>query len=647
MLSWFFGTGGSEDLGPNDSITTTFKGNKYYSLAREVIQNSLDAVLDRAQPVRVAFSVFDLERPTMPGLFDLGETVARCKEKFSYHSPFMKFCDRALQILEGETLRCLRIADYNTKGLEYGEGQTPFYAFMQAVGVTLKETAGAGGSFGFGKGAYYAASMLRTLIVSSVYGEGSFIFQGKARLTTHMDGEVKKDYTGLFGLVPGKPIEDRSGVPEELVRAERGTDVIIVGFDDDEHTWKDSLIKSVLNNFWLAIWEGNLVVDVEDVTIEKNSLEATISRYFSETDPDGRVNDPETWNPYPYFKAVKYKDGGPNNHFFEKDLPTLGPVRMYMLVKENLPNRTVYMRGPKMTVQKKGNNLGSNYVAVFVCDNDRGNEILRAMENPEHNAWKKNNYTENDRPHPDAIAAEGEIREFVNECLGKLRSQNPASRQKIMGLEQYLSIPEDLLADADGSGNNGRGGAESSGEITETETPVERAVKRREAQAIVLTATKQVTVVEPATGEPDMGDGVIFTGTGGGDGGGGGGGESGGVPGGHVTPGSETGTKPVKVPLNLRYRVVAQRTDEGIVHLVKVYAQNDASAEIEFFVGVDNDSGGDDGSLVISSAAMDGAELDTSGNKLTGVALTAGENTLEVRFDSDEKHSVRIKSYEV
>lgn len=46
---------GGADIGPNEAMSENFKKNRYASLIRESIQNSLDAVDDVNEPVTVSF----------------------------------------------------------------------------------------------------------------------------------------------------------------------------------------------------------------------------------------------------------------------------------------------------------------------------------------------------------------------------------------------------------------------------------------------------------------------------------------------------------------------------------------------------------------------------------------------------------------
>jgi hypothetical protein len=78
------------------------------------------------------------------------------------------------------------ISDSNTKGMNFYDGtDSPFYAFLRATGVSAKRLTGSGGSFGFGKGAYFALSPIKTVVVSSKDTNNNVFFEGATRLTTH------------------------------------------------------------------------------------------------------------------------------------------------------------------------------------------------------------------------------------------------------------------------------------------------------------------------------------------------------------------------------------------------------------------------------------------------------------------------------
>jgi hypothetical protein len=57
-MDWFFpSNNGGQESGFNDAGVETFKGNIDRYLAREAIQNCLDAVANHLKPVRVVFEL--------------------------------------------------------------------------------------------------------------------------------------------------------------------------------------------------------------------------------------------------------------------------------------------------------------------------------------------------------------------------------------------------------------------------------------------------------------------------------------------------------------------------------------------------------------------------------------------------------------
>src|SRR5690554_4861298 len=198
--TWHFKPEGGGEIGPNDPLHITFKGNPYYSIVREAIQNSLDAVNDDSNPVKVSFQYFELDRSQFPSFFELEEHINQSLKYYNTNLDAQRLFGDMLKYLNGTEegkkklqISCLKISDTNTKGMYFDEGtSSPFYAFLRASGVSSKNLAGAGGSFGFGKGAYFALSPLKTLVVSSKDMNGNVLFEGATRLTTHKNDNSEK-----------------------------------------------------------------------------------------------------------------------------------------------------------------------------------------------------------------------------------------------------------------------------------------------------------------------------------------------------------------------------------------------------------------------------------------------------------------------
>jgi len=85
---WHFGVldGQGGDIGPNDPLVQNFKGNRYYSIVRESIQNSLDAVDDTTKPVRVSFTYFTLNKKSYPKFFEIEKHINKGLNYYSNNS---------------------------------------------------------------------------------------------------------------------------------------------------------------------------------------------------------------------------------------------------------------------------------------------------------------------------------------------------------------------------------------------------------------------------------------------------------------------------------------------------------------------------------------------------------------------------------
>ncbi|MFC4722736.1 hypothetical protein ACFO5O_10410 [Geojedonia litorea] len=647
---WHFKPEGGSEIGPNDPLHITFKGNPYYSIVREAIQNSLDAIADNNNPVVVSFQYFDLNRLEFPAFFEIENHINQCLEYYNENADAKRLFGDMLKYLNGTEegkkrlkISCLKISDANTKGMHFDEGtNSPFYAFLRASGVSSKNL-GAGGSFGFGKGAYFALSPIKTLIVSSKDTEGNVFFEGATRLTTHKnENGVKTSAFGFYDNNSGCPTTIENEIPEVLKREESGTDVNIIGLWEEKDR-KKLMIKSVLNNFWLAIHDNKLIVQIDDVEISKSNLEQTIDEYFEGQAESGTPTEIESWNPKSYLKAVKYAENNEQFKVFKETLPTIGKVKMYVYMDKGLPNRTSYFRTPRMVVFKRTNRKVKGYSAVFICDNEKGNEMLRLMENPAHNEWNLDNYPKNEgQIDTDARRGYGEISKFINDSLESLSKVKTGKKLAFQGLEEYLSIPEDLLEkeeefDYEGDLTNMFSG-NMSNKVTDEETPLQ--TTEFENVKIKPTITPKQEVKESDfVGQDENNDEFATTGgdneSSGGD-----------MPGQgdsdatEVQPQEESTTKS-KVLIKVGLRIAAQRQNGHLFHNLIIYADdNIPNAELELLVGADNDR--DDSLEIIET---DNGNI--AHNALKNVNLNYGKNLIKVRFADNLKHTVKIKAYEL
>jgi len=653
-LQWHFGSEGGQDIGPNDPIHQNFKGNPYYYIVRESIQNSLDAVYDQNKPVEVHFDFIKISRQPdkFPKLFELETYIDNCSNYFSNNRHAKKLFEGMKKYLnrniDGKlitSIPCLKISDFNTTGMPFEENDTnsPFYAFMRAAGVSAKTGNSAGGSFGFGKGAYFALSAIKTVLASTKTKHGDYFFEGTTRLTTHLDENGnKKTAFGYYNNGHNKPVSRPNEIPNIFLREKTGTDFIIIG-RQDEKLKRKPMVESVLNNFWLAILKNKLVVKVEDKLINKDNLDSIISEYYDKETDSASVNDFENWNPKSYFKAVHHANKNENFIEFKDKLSVLGEVKYFVYKNDELSNKTCFLRKPNMVVYKETNNKLNGYSGVFVCEDPKGDEILMKMENPAHNEWNSSNYlTLEDTRHPDGKEAKKQINTFIKDCLEELASEDVGSSTTVLGLDEYLNIPEDLIGDKDfeGAANSTNFGGESdkpskdeTGSITTEKTnhkiktisdKPEKKAKKKDKTKVDEDGDLDVTVGVDKDGNSKKGDPHPNDGD-------------------QVTKGSEGDSSSNKL-LNFTYRVVAQKTQVGLRHILLIKSKDNVS-NVQLDIVAGNDQGDSRKDENIKIIHTDKGTV--SGSTIKQFELEKGLNEVTIQFDDNLKHSIGVKAYEV
>lgn len=316
-------------------------------------------------------------------------------------------------------------------------------ALIRSVGSSQKGE-GAGGSFGIGKNAPFAASALRTVLYSTKLADESVAFQGVARLVTHKNEAGKPTQgTGYYGETDpdGYPISIRTekNIPAFFRRKEQGTDVHIVGYMGDTD-WKKQLERATLEHFWPALSWGKLVVEIgDDITLNSETLPGRMSA--------GRLDYEEFYN-----EAYAYYDAYTNTqaeHRFGETLPLLKEVSVaYRIGEANLTNRVAMIRQTGMVIYKhafKGIRL--KFAGAFVCVNETGNTILRNMEPPRHDEWDV------DRPEKGGSRKyQHEYRAWLRKILVELAPKIESKTLEVDELADYL--PDSPVSESGGAKGN-------------------------------------------------------------------------------------------------------------------------------------------------------------------------------------------------
>lgn len=650
---WYFADQPNvQEVGPNNAMEQSFKNHPYAALVRESIQNSLDAVDDKSAPVQVVFSFREMNGCDYPEFFSLKEHIKGCLDYYSNNYNAKAIYEPMMKFFADEThhnhLGYIRVSDYNTKGMSYEKDKTdsPFYAFVRSAGVSAKDDTSAGGSFGFGKAAYYLLSPISTIMVSTCTKNGDRFFEGASSLCTHTYRGKKKVAFGYYDDQDGKPISIEADIPAHFRRAEPGTDINILGFKME---YKDEAVKemieAVLRNFWFAIYEGKLEVNVNDVVnITKNTIADLMEEYFEGIEDNTRKAG--YYNPRPYFDAVRFANTSSKYRLIEDKLPLLGHVCFYVFKCKGAVDKIAYMRAPQMLVYSQKNKTNYGMYGVFYCDSEEGNDLLRNMENPAHTEWKATNWRSRGRQNGMGRQVLRELDEFINECLNEVFSLKDKIALDIKGLEDFLYIPtsfdddelemEDMPESVEGKPT---GFLLDDGSSYTTDIP-----KSEDNPTVMPKSNPPSTghvLINKSTNATNETGGKLLAGHG----------EAEKKPDsqGIQKPGnaSETRTEDEKgekglfaTPINIPYRTFSQVEAGKIYHYVVLHPREEVGNVRLHFYAVGEES---DEELQVEESNIG----NVSGNIVRDVHLPEGRLRLRVRFTDNMKHSIKLAAEEL
>ena len=646
---WYFADQpNGHEIGPNNPMEQNFKKYPYASLIRESIQNSLDAVLDKTKPVTVKFSFMEMNGLEYPSFFELQEHIKGCIEYYPNNSTASDSYGPMLNLFDGlrgrEKIGFIRVSDFNTKGMDYEEGKTdsPFYAFVRSAGVSAKESNYAGGSYGFGKAAYFLLSPISTIIVSTRTENNKIFFEGVSSLCTHLYKGEKKVDIGYYDEGDGKPITKEESIPARFRRSAPGTDINIIGVDTTftNETAKE-MAEATLRNFWMAIYNGKLVVVINDtITIEQNNIAELMERYFEDFDDNTRKLN--YYNPRPYFNAVQLAQTSGQYLFFEERLPLLGHVCFYAFKKKGATDKIVYIRSIQMLVFSKRTATNYGLYGVFYCDSEKGNELLRHVENPAHDEWKSTNWRVNGKIVQKGRDALQEIDDFIATCLSQAFSLKNKKNINIKGLEDFLYIPiayeeeEDLESESLVGNITGilqDEGASVTTDIPEKELPIITEKDTSSSTGHVM-INKTTSASNTTGGSLRAGHGETERKT-----------KSKGI----QKPGDttekrredEAGEKGLFAsPINISYRTFSQIENGLVYHYVVLHSQDEVgNVRLHFYAaGEENDE-----ELQLAESNIG----NISGNIIRDVHVSEGSLRLRVRFTDDMKHALKLSAEEL
>jgi len=433
-IGWFFDSNNTGRWkGPNDSDIERFKKGRYLSLVREVIQNSNDAILNSAAPVRVEFDLIKLKVDDIPDISGLKEKFRQClpEAQKDTNNEAGQWYLNAISLLEGKSINMLRMADFNTTGMtgpcELG---TPYFAYMKAMGTSQKSAENSGGSHGIGKRAPLACSQLRTLFVITKFlnrqGITETLAQGFSALMSHPKVPGSKvgpfiDGEGYWGdPIGAMPVQNTEQLPNWLIREEIGTSIYLMGFDVSRG-WEKRLVAITLSNYFAAIYRGKLIVKIGDQLIDSNTIKEIFDQHQELV---GVLDDDDEKDRFlgakNFFDALD--DRNPYLFTETSQLQHLGRTSVRVVVREGLPCEYAVLRGGMLITtslsQLKQFPNYKDFVAVVECHDIEGEKLLRRMEPSRHDDFEPDQF-EQERDKKIGRAALKVLQKHIRESIRK------------------------------------------------------------------------------------------------------------------------------------------------------------------------------------------------------------------------------------
>lgn len=385
---WYFPYGFDiEKESVNNARIETFRDNILESLARETCQNSLDAAINDNAPVVMIFEEMELD---IGDLIDrdsfLKDIIPKSRKTWEGDGTSHDFLNEYEKILTSKTIKILRIADYNTTGLE----KSNWESLIENAGISVKDDIGSAGSFGIGKSAPFASSDLRMVFYNTrtVSGEEKAIGVTKFISFDNKDGSTAQG-VGYLGSKNKKPIKEQFAFGFEE-REKPGTDLFILGFNQT-NDWEARIIESLIENFMVAIYKNMLYIKVGDRVVSKESMKDIVDGY------EGRKYE-KIKNYYSVLEKLEKGEAKeiPLDESFE-EFGFKAEDGTLIISKGENANRSVLMtRKAGMKIRDRTHISGSiQFNGIFQATGDKFNEILKEMENPNHNDWIPERYKKN------------------------------------------------------------------------------------------------------------------------------------------------------------------------------------------------------------------------------------------------------------
>lgn len=422
---WLFSPLGNGTIeGFNQPGIDLWQGSTVYSVIRETIQNSIDARSSDV-PAKVSFSFEEVSTPEELNELNaylqsgMRRAVGNRAAEADAHS-ISSFYENAIAEVSAPLTTFLCIQDYNTSGLvgtldplNSGYAESKWLALVNSTGATAQTTTSAGGSYGHGSLAPFAITTLRTLFyLTQCKHEGGVQkrFQGKSILQSmelpESPGSLSQG-TGYYSNV-----QDGKSIPvlDELIpswaidlRDKYGTGTGTSLFIPSPRIKNDSrsqlaLKTVILANFYAAILNGYLEVLIADEILNAESVVEQFEGLLVQIEnahEDLFEEHKSLAGNLESAKTIHRPD-----HSGTKSLADFGEFDWYLRIGDECRSSKVGIcRKVGMLITRNASGLirfdnTRAFDLLVIVKGDAGNEKLRKLENPAHDAFEFDRLTD-------------------------------------------------------------------------------------------------------------------------------------------------------------------------------------------------------------------------------------------------------------
>ena len=397
-------------------------------LAREAIQNSVDAWDGDSQVVKMRFTQNTLRSGALSalanllGLIDDGSPTDRSNRGVDLGLEGGNFLDAVLDP-QNSAQNTLKIEDFGTFGLGgplsgSSDRDARFYRLLKGYGVEDHSATSTGGTYGFGKRAYSRPSNANTVAYYSVFHPTTDTGQIHARLIvaslfhTHLVNGIEYGGRAWYGELVSPTVcdplvdTDAHEFAERLgfdrrSRGDRGTSIMAFGSSID----MSELRRGIEENWWPRMVDGTLECELRE---DEELLESLNPRARADLRPFIRG--------YEIAKTgVPDQDANEIHRRYNRteglSIGSCGAVAVEAAdfdegAREgNLdhdhrprPNTVALVRSPRMVVKYSRLSNGADVAATFVAS-DEFDPVLKLAEPDTHDEWSANGDHLRNHPH--------------------------------------------------------------------------------------------------------------------------------------------------------------------------------------------------------------------------------------------------------